>query len=85
MDEDTLGTSRKRKGKENGLRVIDYAEDNTEMSLEEENEDEDMLAMDDNPSDLDYQPVPIIRYVSYGEKKQCTLFGINAPTLLSYK
>ena len=47
--------------------VEDFAEP---FYLDEVFEDEDILSMDDNPSDLDYEPVSIIRYVSCMNSKR---------------
>ncbi len=62
MDDSPLPPSRKRKSSQNGMTLNT---DQDDLSIRDEIEEDDFFAMDDNPNDLDYQPVPIIRYVSF--------------------
>ncbi|XP_022093999.1 uncharacterized protein LOC110981083 [Acanthaster planci] len=55
LDEIPPRSVRKRRRQENGLKLF-------EDDVEDEDDNEDFLAMDDNPKDLDYQPLPMIRY-----------------------
>ncbi|XP_033629319.1 zinc finger protein 652-like [Asterias rubens] len=67
FDDSPLPPSRKRKSLQNGMSLNTEHQslsvtDSNVMSISDELEEDDFFAMDDNPSDLDYQPVPIIRY-----------------------
>ncbi|XP_038072268.1 zinc finger protein 37-like [Patiria miniata] len=57
LEDNSKRPARKRRGQDNGLKLTE-----DDVGLDEDEEDEDLLAMDDNPKDLDYQPLPMIRY-----------------------